>query len=99
MLNRGVDLTTYPALKAEATRVRQVTRPLNATTPAFMPPEPERKWSPERIQTFRNWIVTGFPLGVPTPQLPQAVPERAPARTHGTCPRTRSQPWARPSRG
>jgi hypothetical protein len=72
MLNRGVDLTTYPALRAEATRVRQVTRPLNATTPAFMPPEPERTWSPERIQTFRNWIVNGFPLGVPTPQVPQA---------------------------
>lgn len=34
MFRRGVDLTTYPALKAEASRVFQVTRPPNA----FMPP-------------------------------------------------------------
>ena len=68
MFFRGVDLTTYPALRGEASRVLQVTRPPNA----FMPPELERKWSPERSQSFRNWILTGFPLGIPTPQPAQA---------------------------
>lgn len=60
MLSRGVDLRTYPALKAEASRVFQVTRPPDAC----MPPEPDRKWSQERHQSFTNWIkADGEPIG------------------------------------
>lgn len=68
MFNRGVDLTTYPTLKAEASRVFQITRPPDAE----MPPEEDRKWSPERHKSFMNWMVDGFPLGRPTPAEPQS---------------------------
>jgi hypothetical protein len=61
MLARGIDLTTYPALRAAATRVFQHTRPPNAD----MPPDPARRWSQERSTTFRNWITAGLPLGTP----------------------------------
>lgn len=47
MLDRGLDLRTYPALKAGTTCVFQVTRPPDA----FMPPELDRKWSHERHQS------------------------------------------------
>ena len=67
MFLRGVDLTTYPALKDAASRVFQVTRPPDA----FMPPEPDRKWSQERHQSFVNWMQNDFPLGTPAPQAPQ----------------------------
>ena len=61
MFDRNTDLTTYPALKDAASLVFQHTRPPNA----HMPPEPERKWSQERFQSFRNWMDNGFPLGAP----------------------------------
>jgi tyrosinase len=60
----NLDLTTYPALKDAATDVDLHTRPPNA----HMPPEPERKWSQERWQSFRNWMGHDFPLGAPQPQ-------------------------------
>ncbi|SHN87671.1 Common central domain of tyrosinase [Geodermatophilus obscurus] len=68
MLARGIDLTTYPALRANAARVFQHTRPNGGD----MPPDAGRRWSQERHTTFRNWIVTGFPLGTPQPQPVQA---------------------------
>jgi len=64
MFDRNTDLTTYPALKDAASLVFQHTRPPNA----HMPPEPERKWSQERFQSFRNWMDNDFPLGAPQPQ-------------------------------
>src|SRR5687767_10384308 len=62
----GVDLSTYEALKDRATSVYFRTKPPNAT----MPPDPARRWSAERSETFANWIRNGFPLGEPTPQTP-----------------------------
>ena len=72
MFKRGYDLTTYPTLKANAQAVIDQTRPPEAA----MPPEPERKWSQERFQSFQNWVDNGFPLGTVTPV---AVQQPAPA--------------------
>jgi tyrosinase len=62
----GVDLSTYEALKERATSVFFRTRPPNPT----MPPDPARHWSPERSETFANWIENGCPLGEPIPRTP-----------------------------
>jgi tyrosinase len=66
----GVDISTYETLKERATSVFFRTKPPNAT----MPPDPARHWSPERSETFANWIRNGFPLGEPTPQVPTTEP-------------------------
>jgi hypothetical protein len=66
----GVDISTYETLKDRATSVFFRTKPPNAT----MPPDPARHWSPERSETFANWIRNGFPLGEPTPQVPTTEP-------------------------
>jgi tyrosinase len=63
MFHWGYDLTTYPTLKANAQAVIDQTRPPDGA----MPPEPERKWSQERFQSFRKWVDNGFPLGTVTP--------------------------------
>jgi len=68
MFSRGVDLSTYPQLKAQAARVFQLTRPPNAK----MPPEPDRKWSSERHRSFVNWMANDYPLGKPQPHQPQS---------------------------
>lgn len=72
MFKRGYDLTTYPTLKANEQAVIDQTRPPEAA----MPPEPERKWSQERFQSFQNWVDNGFPLGTVTllPVQPTAGP-------------------------
>lgn len=64
MFGLGIDITTYDALKAESTDVYVHTLGPNA----HMPPEPDRKWSAERSQSFFNWISKGHPLGVPEVQ-------------------------------
>jgi tyrosinase len=71
MFKRGYDLTTYPTLRANQQAVVDQTRPPGAA----MPPEPERKWSQERFQSFQNWVSNGFPLGTVTPlPVPPPVP-------------------------
>ncbi len=67
MIRLGIDLSTHPSLMARSTDVFFQTRPPNA----FMPPEPNRKWSVERSTTFQNWIANGHPFGKPIPQQPQ----------------------------
>jgi tyrosinase len=66
----GVDISTYESLKERATSVYFRTKPPDAT----MPPDPARHWTPERSQTFANWIRNGFPLGEPTPRVPTTEP-------------------------
>lgn len=60
----GLDLSTYEGVKERAESIYFRTRPPDAT----MPPEPARRWSKERAQTFSNWVRQGCPLGEPTPQ-------------------------------
>jgi hypothetical protein len=57
MLARGIDLATYDGVKANATSI------LAQTRNGQMPPEPERRWSSNRVKTFRNWIADAFPMG------------------------------------
>lgn len=68
MLQKRLDLTTYPALRNAAVAVAQITQPPGAA----MPPDPARQWSPERWQTFLNWMTNNFPLGTATPRTPVA---------------------------
>jgi tyrosinase len=66
MSAKGIDLGTYDGVKRNATVVFAHTAPPNAD----MPPDPVGKWSAERSQTFKNWIVNGCPLGTATPPAP-----------------------------
>src|SRR5215472_1292498 len=72
MAAKGVDLSTYAGVKRNALAIFAHTSPPRAD----MPPEPERKWSVARSQTFKNWILTGYPLGT-------AVASARPARLEG----------------
>ncbi|ESY55551.1 MULTISPECIES: tyrosinase family protein [unclassified Mesorhizobium] len=60
MAPKGYDLSTYAGVKKHALAIFTHTSPPNAD----MPPEPDRKWSPARSETFRNWILAGYPVGV-----------------------------------
>ncbi|WP_127506621.1 tyrosinase family protein [Actinoplanes solisilvae] len=65
MALKGIDLATYDGVKRNALSVFTHTAP---PTPD-MPPDAEGQWSAERSQTFRNWIVNGFPMGVAVPPV------------------------------
>lgn len=74
---RGIELGTYAGVKRNALAIFAHTAPPNGD----MPPEPDRKWSAARSQTFRNWIVAGFPVGTAAPAPADAVAlEAAPGR-------------------
>jgi tyrosinase len=55
----GMDLGTYEGVKRNAIAINAHTTPPNA----HMPPDAAGKWSSERSQTFRNWILSGYPVG------------------------------------
>jgi tyrosinase len=61
---KGIELGTYEEVKSNAPTVYAHTAPPNAD----MPPDAAGKWSANRSQTFRNWIIKGCPLGSATPQ-------------------------------
>ncbi|MFD9692087.1 tyrosinase family protein [Kitasatospora sp. NPDC001309] len=63
MATKGIDLGTYDGVKQNALTIFAHTSPPNAG----MPPDAAGKWSANRSQTFKNWIVNGFPLGTSTP--------------------------------
>jgi tyrosinase len=60
---KGIDLATYDGVKRNALAIFAHTAPPTAD----MPPDDAGKWSAERSQTFKNWIVNGCPLGSATP--------------------------------
>jgi hypothetical protein len=62
MAGIGIDLSTYDGVKQNATTIYFHTAPPNAD----MPPDAAGKWSADRSQTFKNWIVNGMPLGTAT---------------------------------
>jgi tyrosinase len=66
MAQKGRDLGTYDGVKRNAHVVLTHTAPPNAS----MPPDPAGQWSAERWQTFKNWTLTGFPVGTATPPDP-----------------------------
>ncbi|MDQ3666554.1 MAG: tyrosinase family protein [Acidobacteriota bacterium] len=59
----GIDLATYAGVKANAVRILGATEPPDAT----MPPDTSRQWSQARWDTFKNWIVNGYPFGTALP--------------------------------
>jgi tyrosinase len=74
---KGIELGTYAGMKRNALAVFAHTSPPNAD----MPPEDDRKWSAERSQTFKNWIIAGYPVGTATEAtaartMMAAAPER-----------------------
>src|SRR5688572_9322918 len=75
---RGIDLGTYAGVKRNRLAIFTHTAPPHAD----MPPEADRKWSAARSQTFKNWILTGCPIGtaVPQPAGRKTALEAAPAR-------------------
>ncbi|GAA2807535.1 hypothetical protein GCM10010505_37230 [Kitasatospora aburaviensis] len=62
----GIELGTYEGVKENALAIVAHTTPPNGD----MPPDAEGKWSAERLQTFRNWIINGYPVGAATPVEP-----------------------------
>jgi tyrosinase len=73
MAAKGIDLGTYDGVKRNALAVLAHTAPPDAD----MPPDPDGKWSAERSQTFKNWIINGCPLGTanaPDPGSPSTAP-------------------------
>jgi tyrosinase len=76
MAPKGIDLGTYAGVKQHAHPIFTHTAPPGAD----MPPEPERKWSAARSQTFKNWILAGYPVGTATVSTkPRALLEAAAA--------------------
>jgi tyrosinase len=77
MGSMGIDLSTYDGVKRNATTIFFHTAPPNAT----MPPDAAGKWSADRSQTFKNWIINGTPQGsatVPSGYDPTAPPPPPP---------------------
>jgi hypothetical protein len=62
MAMKGIDLSTYEGVKRNALSIFTHTAP---PTPD-MPPDAAGQWSSERSQTFKNWIINGFPMGSAT---------------------------------
>jgi tyrosinase len=59
MAAKGIDLATYDGVKAKAGPIY-----IHTLQPGGdMPPDPARQWSAARSQTFKNWILTHFPMG------------------------------------
>jgi len=61
---KGVDLATYHGVVANAASIYAQTQS------GAMPPGDANKWSPNRVQTFLNWITDNYPLGTPPQPKP-----------------------------
>lgn len=60
----GITLGTYEGVRDHAFIIHFHTSPPNADMPLGRP-----KWSPNRVQTFTNWVSNGYPLGTATAQV------------------------------
>ncbi|MDQ6775744.1 MAG: tyrosinase family protein [Actinomycetota bacterium] len=67
---KGIDLGTYDGVKKSALAIYAHTAPPNPD----MPPDAAGQWTADRSQTFKNWIVNGYPVGTATPQVPGPSP-------------------------
>lgn len=75
MATMNIDLGSYAGVKKNALAVYAHT-----TQPGGdMPPEADRKWSAERSQTFKNWILTAYPVGAATPVTADVLAAIVPA--------------------
>jgi tyrosinase len=62
MAAKGIDIGTYVGVKKNALAIYAHTHQPGGN----MPPEASRKWSAARSQTFKNWILAGYPQGSAT---------------------------------
>jgi len=60
MKGQGVDLGTYDGVRASAADIYQQTK--TGAMPLGGP-----AWSPDRVQTFQNWMNDGYPVGASAP--------------------------------
>jgi hypothetical protein len=51
---QGIDLSSYASVKGHSTDIYEQTKWQNM-------PQGGTPWTPNRVQTFLNWINTGFP--------------------------------------
>src|SRR3954452_22345540 len=71
MAQKHIDIGTYDGVKQNGLDIFFQTQPPN---PHMPPPQFGPQWSANRSQTFKNWIVNGFPLGTPPPTTPETPP-------------------------
>jgi len=76
MAPKGFDLATYAGVKRQALAIYAHTAPTSD-----MPPDAEGKWSANRRQTFLNWIMQNYPMGVAEPDIAVAPPQGEPLST------------------
>ena len=60
---KGIDLSSYDGVKANAPTIYIHTRQPDGD----MPPDPYPKWTADMSQTFLNWIMAGYPMGAAVP--------------------------------
>jgi tyrosinase len=65
MKPHGIDLASYDGVRHHATDIYEQTRAGNM-------PMGGTRWTDARVQTFLNWIKTGFPMGVAPTPLPES---------------------------
>jgi hypothetical protein len=73
MGQKGIDLSTYDGVKKNALRIYAITGPTGS-----MPPG--KPWSADQHQTFKNWILTGYPMGSATVATAALAAKAAPTR-------------------
>ena len=56
-MNRYIDLTTYVGVRSSATKISEW-----IGSGRMPPPDTGRQWNPEKLETFRNWVVTAHAL-------------------------------------
>ena len=61
MRRRNIDLGTYQGVRLNAQRIY-----IHVREGSMPPPSQNRAWSPEKVDTFYNWMRNGTPRGVAT---------------------------------
>lgn len=77
MSPQGIDLSSYDSVRHHATDIYEQTKAGNM-------PRGGVRWTNARVQTFLNWIKTGFPMGVAPAPTPPAPPNGDPLVAHPT---------------
>lgn len=83
MAHKNIDLGTYDGVKTNATNIYIQTLQPDGTMPKSDPPPapPRPKWSANRSQNFKTWILNKCPLGTATPRFAKLPVAAVPAPT------------------
>lgn len=66
---KGIGLGVYDSVKRNALAIFTHAAPPHAN----MPTDPAGTWSSDQSQTFKNWLINGYPRGSATPQAPEGT--------------------------